>query len=244
MTLYNSDYIRDFVDHDPSKILSLRNDEVSVFNRMNMLHKRKISLPTKLSGISEKENTSPQCMKEKLDELQEYHQVLEKQLVDIFTNISAVVENARRKSHSSLEDERPYNFLSNQFVTTKADIGQSKRRDSSTENMSRSGKTETNHSQQNGNHIKEKQWDEGKCLVVTRLFSQEQIGTENSSTKEDEPEEWIRTSFPSKEREGEFIETKIMNKRTEFEETGNENVLTLGLMDNGENYESKKKSSI
>ena len=27
MTLYNSDYIRDFVDHDPSKVLSLRNDE-------------------------------------------------------------------------------------------------------------------------------------------------------------------------------------------------------------------------
>ena len=119
MTLYNSDYIRDFVDHDPSKVLSLRNDEVSVFNRMNMLHKRKISLPTKLSGISENENTFPECMKEKLDELQEYHQVLEKQLVDIFNNISAVVENARRKSHSCLENERPYNILSNEFVTTK-----------------------------------------------------------------------------------------------------------------------------
>ena len=194
MSLYRSDYIRDFVDHDPIKVLYLRNDEVSVFSRMNILNKRKISLPTKLSGISEKENTIPECMKEKLEELQEYHQVLERQLVDIFNNISAAVENARRKSHSSLEDEKQNNFLTNEIVRTKADIGQTKRRISSPEDMSRRGKTENNHSHQNGNHIKEKRWDEDKCLALTGLFLQEQIRNENSLTEEDEPEELIRNS--------------------------------------------------
>ena len=87
MSLHSGAYIRDLVGHVPSKMLSLRHDEVSVFNRMNIHGRRRISLPSKLSGITEKENSdgrdtqeslnmSYSKMKNKLDELEEYNQQL------------------------------------------------------------------------------------------------------------------------------------------------------------------------
>ena len=110
MSLHSGDYIRDLVGHVPSKMLSLRQDEVSVFNRMNIHGRRRISLPTKLSGITEKENSdgrdtqeslnkSYSKMKNKLDELEEYNQQLEKQLNTIFSSISASVQKADRSGN-------------------------------------------------------------------------------------------------------------------------------------------------
>jgi len=108
MSLHSADYIRDLVGHVPSKMLSLRQDEVSVFSRMNIQGRRRISLPSKLSGITEKENSdgrdiqeslnkSYSEMKNKLDELEEYNQMLEKQLSDIFSSISASVSKVDRQ---------------------------------------------------------------------------------------------------------------------------------------------------
>ena len=55
MSLHSGAYISDLLGHVSSKMLSLRQDEVSVFNRMNIHERRRISLPSKLSGITEKE---------------------------------------------------------------------------------------------------------------------------------------------------------------------------------------------
>jgi hypothetical protein len=110
MSLHSGAYIRDLVGHVPSKMLSLRQDEVSVFNRMNIHGRRRISLPSKLSGITEKENSdsrdtleslnkSYSKMKNKLDELEEYNQQLEKQLNTIFSSISASVQKVDRSGN-------------------------------------------------------------------------------------------------------------------------------------------------
>ena len=107
MSLHSADYIRNLVGHVPSKMLSLRQDEVSVFSRMNIQGRRRVSLPSKLSGITEKGssdgrdiqeslNKSYSEMKNKLDELEEYNQLLEKQLSDIFSSISASVSTSAR----------------------------------------------------------------------------------------------------------------------------------------------------
>jgi len=115
MSLYCSEYIRDTVGHDPDKVLSLRHDEVSVFSRMNLRNRRKISLPTKLSGIVEKQPArdpvaplalakSYKSMKEKLDEMENYNKMLENQLAEIFSSISSTVVNAER-SHYPLKNK-------------------------------------------------------------------------------------------------------------------------------------------
>jgi hypothetical protein len=112
MPLHSSEYIRNLVGQVPSKMLSLRQDEVSVFNRMNIQGRRRISLPSKLSGITEKENSDTSVienslnksysqMKSKLDELEEYNQNLEKQLNSIFSSISESVNKAD-KSYNPL----------------------------------------------------------------------------------------------------------------------------------------------
>jgi len=114
MALHSGDYIRNLVGHVPSKMLSLRQDEVSVFSRMNVQGRRRVSLPSKLSGITEKDqsegrdiqeslNKSYSEMKSKLDELEEYNQRLEKQLNDIFSSISATVSKADRNGLGKLK---------------------------------------------------------------------------------------------------------------------------------------------
>eukprot|EP00092_Neocalanus_flemingeri_P047978 GFUD01054579.1.p1 GENE.GFUD01054579.1~~GFUD01054579.1.p1 ORF type:complete len:584 (+),score=154.31 GFUD01054579.1:286-2037(+) len=114
MSLHSSDYIRDLVGHVPSKVLSLRQDEVSVFYRMNTQGRRRVSLPSKLSGITEKENSdgsdmheslkmSYSQMKNKLDELEEYNQNLENKLHSIFNSISTSVKKAERSGDPLIE---------------------------------------------------------------------------------------------------------------------------------------------
>jgi len=116
MSLHSADYIRNLVGHVPSKMLSLRQDEVSVFSRMNIQGRRRVSLPSKLSGITEKGssdgrdiqeslNKSYSEMKNKLDELEEYNQLLEKQLSDIFSSISASVSKVDRQGLGSVKDD-------------------------------------------------------------------------------------------------------------------------------------------
>jgi len=107
MSLHSGSYVRDLVGHVPEQMLCLRQDEVSVISRMNIQHNRRVSLPSRLSGITEREhseagdiqeslNKSYSQMKTKLDELEEYNQKLEKQLSDIFSSISASVSKAAR----------------------------------------------------------------------------------------------------------------------------------------------------
>jgi hypothetical protein len=107
MSLHSGSYVRDLVGHVPDQMLCLRQDEVSGISRMNIQHNRRVSLPSKLSGITEREhseagdiqdslNKSYSQMKTKLDELEEYNQKLEKQLSDIFSSISASVSKAAR----------------------------------------------------------------------------------------------------------------------------------------------------
>ena len=114
MSLHSSDYIRDLVGHVPSAMLSLRQDEVSVFNRMNIQGRRRISLPSKLAGITEKDNSdgsdvreslkkSYSQMKNKLDELEEYNQNLEKQLNCIFSSISSSVKKAEKPGNPLIQ---------------------------------------------------------------------------------------------------------------------------------------------
>jgi len=112
MSLHSADYVRDLVGHVPDKMLCLRQDEVSVISRMRIQHTRRVSLPSRLSGITEREhsgdggdiqehsdggdiqeslNKSYIQMKTKLYELEEYNQKLEKQLSEIFSCISASV---------------------------------------------------------------------------------------------------------------------------------------------------------
>ena len=116
MSLHSADYIRNLVGHVPSKMLSLRQDEVSVFSRMNIQGRRRVSLPSKLSGITEKGNSdgrdiqeslnkSYSEMKNKLNELEEYNQLLEKQLSDIFSSISASVSKVDRQGLGSVKGD-------------------------------------------------------------------------------------------------------------------------------------------
>jgi len=108
MSLHSSDYIRDVVGHVPSAMLSLRSDEVSVFSRMNVQGRRRISLPAKLADITEKVQSeksdiqeslqaSYSQMKSKLDQLEEYNLRLEDQLGNIFNNISNTVNKANKQ---------------------------------------------------------------------------------------------------------------------------------------------------
>jgi len=136
MSLHSADYIRNLVGHVPSKMLSLRQDEVSVFSRMNIQGRRRVSLPSKLSGITEKENSdgrdiqeslnkSYREMKNKLDELEEYNQLLEKQLSDIFSSISASVSKVDRQGlgrvKSDGDDFRVKGGVDGDLVSKKGD---------------------------------------------------------------------------------------------------------------------------
>jgi len=57
MSLHSADYVRDLVGHVPDKMLCLRQDEVSVISRMKIQHTRRVSLPSRLSGITEREHS-------------------------------------------------------------------------------------------------------------------------------------------------------------------------------------------
>jgi len=91
-------------------MLSLRSAEVSVLTRMNVQGRRRISLPAKLAGITEKVQsdnsdvqvslqTSYSQMKSKIDQLEEYNHRLEEQLSNIFTSISESINKADESSH-------------------------------------------------------------------------------------------------------------------------------------------------
>jgi len=83
---------------------------VSVLTRMNVQGRRRISLPAKLAGITEKVQsdnsdvqvslqTSYSQMKSKIDQLEEYNHRLEEQLSNIFTSISESINKADESSH-------------------------------------------------------------------------------------------------------------------------------------------------
>jgi len=120
MSLHSRDYIRDVVGHVPSAMLFLRSDEVSVFSRMNVQGRRRISLPAKLAGITEKVQSdkndiheslqdSYSQMKSKLDQLEEYNHRLEEQLSNIFYNISSSVN---KFSDDALKSDKLQNIIS------------------------------------------------------------------------------------------------------------------------------------
>jgi len=122
MSLHSSDYIQDVIGHVPSAMLSLRSDEVSVFSRMNVQGRRRISLPAKLAGITEKvqsDNSDVQeslqdsysQMKSKLDQLEEYNQKLEEQLSNIFTSISNTVNKAEKSNDLSFHRNNVENII-------------------------------------------------------------------------------------------------------------------------------------
>ena len=66
MSLHSGDNIHDVVGHVPSAMLSLRSDEESVFSRMNIQGGRRISLPAKLAGITEKVQSDKSDIQESL----------------------------------------------------------------------------------------------------------------------------------------------------------------------------------
>jgi len=112
MSPQNTHNINTLVGQVPSAKLSLKKDEVRVFSRQSAQGRRRISLPAKLSGITEKENSdcrdtveslnkSYSEMKNKLDELDEYNQQVENKLSNIFSSISDSINKAD-KSYNSL----------------------------------------------------------------------------------------------------------------------------------------------
>jgi len=112
MSPHNAHNINTILGHAPSAMLSLKPDEARVFRGQNIQGSRRISLPAKLSGTTEKENSdgrdtveslnkSYSEMKNKLDELDQHNQHLEKQLSCIFSSISDSINKA----------DKSYNYL-------------------------------------------------------------------------------------------------------------------------------------
>ena len=128
MSLHSTEYIRRELCHDPNKVLSLRNDEVSVFSRISFGDRRKISSPAKLYGIEEKAKVNQSTyeevknetkddsylrMKKKLDEYEAYNKHLEDQLNSIFNKISECVKKAEPSSSSRRTNEQYERHLPN-----------------------------------------------------------------------------------------------------------------------------------
>ena len=100
MSLHSADYIRNLVGHVPSKMLSLRQDEVSVFSRMNIQGRRRVSLPSKLSGITEKGSSDGRDIQESLNK--SYSEMKNKLMkkIRIRETMRVNTQSAQRKRNS------------------------------------------------------------------------------------------------------------------------------------------------